>query len=140
MARGFESRVPLQNVKIASRTFTDVKTGRAIVANIHAPKREARDWSCLVTIRGLRQPLRHKFPGADSLQALQIAIEGVRWLLEQTGRRISWIAPGDFGIYRPLAGYNTAMTRHLEALVLREITRIVKSTRLRRKFKRMRVR
>lgn len=119
--------------RIASRTFKDTKTEKKIVANVFEPKQtKAGTWSCRIVIRGLRKAIQTDVLGEDSLQALQIAIQGIRFHLEQSGRPITWLdEPGDYGVYRELSGYDVATTRKLEAFVRRESSRLVKRKRAR---------
>lgn len=117
--------------RIATRTFKDTKTERKIVANVFEPK-ETRDgtWSCRIVIRGLRKAVQTDVLGEDSLQALQIAIQGIRFHLEQSDRPITWLdEAGDFGIYRELSGFDVATTRKLESLIRREAARLTKRKR-----------
>jgi hypothetical protein len=116
--------------RIASRVFINKRTGDRVIASIYAPRPLPKEeWACRFVIRGLPQPHRHDARGVDSLQALFEAIQGIRFFLAQSGLPITWFEgegeAGDYGIYRSLAGFDVAMTRHLERLVQREITELV---------------
>lgn len=62
-----------------------------IVISIGAPVRRPKgNWECRYRIEGLSEPLDKLTGGADSLQALQMAIEGVWVSLERAGCRYTW--------------------------------------------------
>ncbi len=48
-------------------------------------------WECPFLIEGLGKPQIQNIGGADALQALLLAIEGVRVALEKTGDRYIWL-------------------------------------------------
>lgn len=116
--------------RIASREFINQKTGDRIVASIYPPRQLSEDWTCRFVIRGLPEPHQHNARGVDSLQALFEAMQGIRYYLTQSGLPIAMAlddAPvGDYGIYRSVAGFDVPMTRHLERLLDREITKLVR--------------
>ena len=115
---------------VASRKFRNEKTGERIVASIYAPRRLSKDeWACRLVIRGLPEPHRHDVSGVDSLQAVFEAVQGIRFFLAKSGLPITMLDGeiGDFGIYRSLAGFDVAMTQHLEGIVEREITKLVRA-------------
>ncbi len=89
-------------------------------------------------IRGLPERHQHDVPGVDSLQALVEAIQGIRFHLARSGLPITWEGGevGDYGIYRSLAGFSVPMTRRLERLVDREITKLVRTMHPRLKKRR----
>lgn len=124
---------------VASRTFRNKKTGKPVVADVYRPRQVAEDeWTCRLVIRGLPEPCRHEVHGGDALQALSLAIEGIRYYLDQSGQPITAFGGevGEYFIYRPLMGFDVAMTRHLEALVQKEITKLVQAkVRARRRAK-----
>jgi hypothetical protein len=115
--------------RIASREFKNEKTGRRIVADVYAPRQVSdQEWACRYVIRGLPGRRQHDAHGIDSLQALSQAMQGIRYYLERSGLPISFLGQlGDFGIYRAVAGWDTAMTRRLERLVEREFTKLVRA-------------
>lgn len=115
---------------IATRAYRNDKTGERIVASVYAPRRVSSDeWACLFVIRGLPEAQRHDVTGADSLEALIIAMQGIRFYLARSGLPIRMLdgEVGDFGIYRSLAGFDVAMTEHLESVVDREVTKLVRA-------------
>jgi len=117
--------------RVASREFKNEKTGRRIIAEIFTPRQVAHEeWACRFVIRGLPGRHQHDAHGIDSLQALGLAMQGVRYHLERSGLPISFVgAVGEFGIYRQLAGFDVPTTRHLEQLVDREIAKLVRAKR-----------
>jgi hypothetical protein len=70
---------------------------RKIVVSIGLPRPDTLskhgDWECAFLIQGVGKSKVQKTFGVDSLQALMMAIEGVRVSLEQTGRRFFWLDP-----------------------------------------------
>ena len=70
---------------------------RKIVVSIGLPRpyplSKDSDWECPFLIEGVGNSKVQKGFGVDSLQALMMAIEGVRVGLEQTGRRFFWLDP-----------------------------------------------
>jgi hypothetical protein len=79
---------------------------RKIVVSIGLPRPDPLskhgDWECAFLIQGVGRSKVQKTFGVDSLQALMIAIEGVRVGLEQTGRRFFWLDP-EIGTDIPLS-------------------------------------
>jgi hypothetical protein len=83
---------------IARRTLTEEGvTGRKIVVSIGLPRPDRLskhgDWECPFLIEGVGESKVETTYGVDSLQALILAIEGVRVRLEQTGRNLFWLDP-----------------------------------------------
>ena len=79
---------------------------RKIVVSIGLPRPDPLskhgDWECAFLIQGVGKSKVQKTFGVDSLQALMMAIEGVRVGLEQTGRRFFWLDP-EIGTDIPLS-------------------------------------
>jgi hypothetical protein len=70
--------------------------GRKIVLSIGLPRPDplkGGDWECPFLIDGVGKSEVQKAFGVDSLQALIIAIQGIRVGLEQTGRNFFWFDP-----------------------------------------------
>jgi hypothetical protein len=123
---------------IACREFRNEKTGDRIVASVYTPRQvDDETWSCRFDIRGLSPKQRFEARGVDSLQALSEALQGIRLYLAESKTPVSCYGGevGDYFIYKPLAGFDVAMTRHLERLVQREITKLVRETVRRRRAK-----
>jgi hypothetical protein len=79
---------------VARRVLTEY-TGdliRTIVVSIGAPRPHPKgDWECPFTIEGRGESRVERAIGADALQALLIAVEGIRIALDQTGSRFEWL-------------------------------------------------
>jgi hypothetical protein len=110
------------------------KSGAPIRASVYAPERVSlSEWRCRFVIRGLRGQCDEHAVVCRLVQALLQAFQGIRFYLEKSGLPISWYGEIGFGIYKELAGFDAKMTRHLERLVLRETTRLVRK-RVRRRL------
>jgi len=99
-------------------------TGKPAIIKLGMPRKTTdKEWACPFQISGLRgQRIRHAY-GIDAIQALLMAIEGIRVTLEESGEQFSWAGgePGT-GLTRliPVAfGLNFA--KHLERLVDRDL-------------------
>lgn len=65
------------------------------------------DWECPFLIDGIGQPKVQKGFGVDPMQALIIALQGIRVTLDWTGRDLFWLDPEvgmDFPLYFPTWG------------------------------------
>jgi hypothetical protein len=84
---------------IASRVLSEENArSQKVTVVIGAPRRvEADEWLCPYLIEGIVESGIQFAPGVDSLQSLVIAVAGIRWHLEQTGRRFIWFGD-DHGI------------------------------------------
>src|SRR5271155_3833716 len=80
---------------VASGTLTEdgQPPNRAEIV-LGAPRRLGTDWECPFSLRGLEDESVKATTGSDSLQALQLAIQALRVLLEENGRRFLW-SPSD---------------------------------------------
>ena len=78
---------------IARRELNEVGgTFRQVVVSFEEPWEDSRgNWECRALIEGLGNPQIVPSGGADSLQALLIAVEGVRVALDKTGSRFTWL-------------------------------------------------
>jgi hypothetical protein len=64
---------------------------REVTVSFEEPRQQPRGhWECRFLIRGLGGPQIRKAGGADSLQALLLAVEGARVALDETGR-FTWL-------------------------------------------------
>lgn len=82
-------------VVVASRVIT-LRNSRAqkITISIGRPRRSLpSSWQCSYLIKGMGAPIIGRAGGVDALQALLMAIEGVRVTLERTGHRFVWLDP-----------------------------------------------
>jgi hypothetical protein len=75
---------------IASRRLTmRGRQIRQLTVRFERPRRSGRDWVCWFELRGLGQRTFHRSYGVDSLQALTLAVEHARSLLEHRGLRVT---------------------------------------------------
>ncbi|MGC2528716.1 MAG: hypothetical protein WA639_13275 [Candidatus Acidiferrum sp.] len=81
---------------IARRVLTEY-TGdmiRKVAVSIGAPRPWPKsDWVCPFVIEGREKPQVERAFGVDALQALLLAVEGIRVRLDQTGSRFEWLDP-----------------------------------------------
>lgn len=116
---------------IARRTLAeDGATGREIFISIGLPRpyrlSKHGDWECPFLIEGIGEPKVETACGVDSLQALILAIEGVRVRLEQTGRNFFWLDPSmgvDIPLYVPTV-YGKRLVERVSRAIEREIVRV----------------
>jgi len=79
---------------IARRVLEQRKpeTIRQVTISIGAPRRHPKgDWECPYRIEGLGESKVSASGGVDSLQALILAIEGIRGALKKPGYRFVWL-------------------------------------------------
>ena len=77
---------------------------REIVVSLGMPRPDRHkggDWECPFLIEGIGKPKVQKVFGVDSMQALVIAIKGIRVTLETVGRELFWL-DGQIGTGFPL--------------------------------------
>ena len=92
MRKGREKSEPPRRV-IASRVLNEIGGSlREIEISFEEPQQTPRgNWECRFLIEGLSRPQIHSVGGADSLQALLLAVEGARVTLDKTGSRFTWL-------------------------------------------------
>jgi Domain of unknown function (DUF6968) len=74
-----------------------IDEGRVAVVTIGRPRKaKTGEWICPFRIEGLGKPQLAAAHGEDSLQALLMAIEGIRVNLDSSGRGLFWL-DADFG-------------------------------------------
>jgi hypothetical protein len=78
---------------IASRVLTQMGPQlQQIIVSIGRPRRRSKaEWECPFLVDGLEGSAVQTAGGVDSMQALQMAIEGVRVNLERSGHRFVWL-------------------------------------------------
>ncbi len=96
------------------------------------------EWVCFFRIKGLgKSPLKRAY-GFDMLQALLLAIEGLRVTLENHDQEFTWAGgeAGDFGIPRfvPLF-FGKEFSDRLNSLIDREVTSFAKKAEYSRRGK-----
>src|SRR5258708_319233 len=98
MARQSKENFPKIGRVVARRVITEADVAdRKITLSIGMPRRVDRDeWQCAILIEGLKDsPIADSAPGTDSLAALLLAVECVRWHLKESGRRFAWLGESD---------------------------------------------
>lgn len=112
---------------IARRVLTEVNApDREITLSIGTPRRVDRDeWQCAILIEGLKDSaIADSAHGTDSLAALLLAVEGVRWHLKESGLRFAWGGESDLwdtGIPRQVPiGFGRQFEERIERAIDRE--------------------
>lgn len=92
---------PAFNV-IATRELRTVSTGAPVTVSIGAPQPGTNDdWWCPYLITGLTKRVSDSGVGVDAMQALILAIEGIRRAIESDSEKFSWEGEdGDHGFPR----------------------------------------
>jgi hypothetical protein len=103
---------------IASRTLTD-DSGNEVTVALGTPYAVSpEEWACPYKVSGLSpaEEVREAH-GSDAVQALLLALEGIRFVLSESTKPLTWTGgePGDTGIPRlPTMGWGLALRRHVE--------------------------
>ncbi len=104
---------------------------RTVVVTIGKPRPDPDgDWVCAFRIDGIEDSRRHLAYGVDSIQALLIAIERARIMLDASGLDFIWQGgePGDTGIPRTVPSfYGLAFARKIERHIEREVEQFGRS-------------
>ena len=111
---------------IASRVLSEENArDHKITVAVGAPRRvQADHWLCPYFIEGIVESGLHYAIGVDALQALVIALAGIRWDLGNTGRDFIWFA-GDHGIPRQVpTGLGKNFQQRIERAIERESKRV----------------
>lgn len=121
-----------RSYKLGTRTLTAV-VYKAVRCPPHA-------WCAEFAVRGQKTIIRGRAFGVDQLQALLLAVQGLRLKLEALGAELRWIGGehGDTGIPRliPIA-FGLEFSKRAERVLDKEVTRFVRgSGQKRRKPKR----
>ena len=115
---------------VATRVF-QTETGSEVVATICEPVMIGPDeWTCNFQISGLSREVQAHGSGVDGMQALIVALQGVRVHLEGAAEILSMLdgEPGDFGIPRSIPdGYGPEVEKHLARVLTDEVTRLVEA-------------
>lgn len=76
---------------IAVRDLRAVGRDSVVTVALRAPSPDPEgDWECMYTVNGLDEPHVDSAKGIDSIQALIMALEGIRIVLERSGESFSW--------------------------------------------------
>jgi hypothetical protein len=79
----------LVDVVVSRRLTVGGRPQRQLTVRFERPRPSGRDWVCWFELRGLGQRKLHRAYGVDSLQALTLAIEHARMLIEQRPVRVT---------------------------------------------------
>ena len=94
--------------------------GRAVLVRIGKPRRQRRSWICPFHISGIGLDEPALAYGEDAVQALIMALQGIRATLLKTDSQFTWLGgeEGDAGFPMLInGGMDLSFTRQLEALV-----------------------
>jgi hypothetical protein len=123
---------------IATRSLKVAGSRRKAVVTLRMPVQVGEDeWHCAFHVTGMEKV--QLGIGADAIQALQIALAGLRLELNREKGRYTWLGgrPGDHGFPQMvLPGLGPAFEDHMEQVIEREIADFVQAERRRRRAKR----
>ena len=129
MLLGRDSVIASRQLQTADRKRTKV------VVRLAQPQQESSgNWVCRFEITGLGRHRVNAGHGVDAFQALQQALEGIRLMLDETGRKLSFLDMGThfFPKYVPQY-FGPKFERKLNLHVEREILRFAKDLERRHK-------
>jgi hypothetical protein len=117
-----------QQETIAERQFLSHGTvpPTPVTVRVFAPRRVDGSWVCDFAIIGAKTISNSAF-GEDSMQALQMALEGLRVLLASADAPLSWCGQVGF-LGLPMSvpiSYGLVVQRELEEILVREERRII---------------
>ncbi len=75
---------------IATRTLKISKTGKKVLVKIGQPRRGKKCWFCPCKIAGIKNGFTTYIYGEDAIQALMLALEFVRIVLEGSREKVTW--------------------------------------------------
>lgn len=120
---------------IATRHYT-LDTGGRVTAFLFSPvaiDAEAGDWSCSYRVEGLETEWTGSAPGCDSLDAIAMALEGLRCLLLPHRERLTYRFAeevGDLAIPELMpGGYGRAVEARLLSVLKAELEKIIAERR-----------
>ena len=111
---------------IASRRLAVVgQPAREVIIRLGKPRPEADPsvWMCSYLVEGIPDERRRTARGADSLQALQCAIQAAKVTIAESGIVCTWnTEPGDIGIPGTIPTYEGfGFAQRIEQLIEREV-------------------
>jgi hypothetical protein len=115
---------------IAERILKRCDTGGPVVFRVFKPVPDAEQpdstWACGFEIHGLDEPVRDRVLGVDSMQALKMSFQGIRYHLQRCGVAVGWEAdtPGSTGFerYHSDPDTNALMEQLIEIEMIRQLT------------------
>jgi hypothetical protein len=112
--------------RIAARRVFKAPSGKPVVVTLGVPQAvPGSDWACALQITGLNTTWRRpKYVfGIDSVQALQLAMQGAGAVLESAGQKLEWLGQTeDLGMPKFLPWLPKVQQERLEAIIERELT------------------
>ena len=118
--------------RVVARRFLSEKEfpRRKIAVSIGLPRPDQQhkgvNWECPFVIEGIGRSKVQKAFGADSMQALILAIQGIRVNLEQSGRDLYWGDP-EIGVDFPLnvpTSWGKGLVEKVRLAIERETVRV----------------
>jgi uncharacterized protein DUF6968 len=104
---------------------------KAVLVRVGKPRRsKGPDWECPFSINGLGIRGIQCAHGIDAIQALTMALEGIRVLLERSGARLSWVGGdlGDAGFERFVPNlFGREFSRRLNGMIDQEVERFARA-------------
>ena len=129
---------------LASRTFRLSPNGARVKVSLGIPepdpKSENRDWRCPFRVSGIGTARVRYAYGIDAFQSLQLAMVGIRAILEPKRRQLKWdggTLESAFPRMVP-SGFGHGLTGQIEKFIDREVTGFCRE--LERRHKRRTVR
>lgn len=115
---------------IGSRILVDSATGKRTLVTLEAPISDSDGvWQCSYWIAedGATAEVKRAC-GSDALQALSLALEGVRIALRDRGGKLSWLGqqPGMTGFHRVPALFGFDLVEKIEAMIDAEVDKYVR--------------
>lgn len=115
---------------IAERTLKRCDTGAAVVFRVFKPVPDAEQpddtWACGFEIHMLDEPVRDRALGIDSMQALRLSFQGIRYHLRESGVPVAYDSgpPGytSFERYHTDPDTNALMEHLMEIEMIRQNT------------------
>jgi hypothetical protein len=123
---------------IAERRLAVVgEPDREVVITIGKPRPEPDPsvWMCTFLVEGIPGARRRIARGADSLQALQVAIQAAKATINAAGVVCTWGSdePGDIGIPRPIPSFDgSGFAQKVERYIDRELKKLIRTAKGRR--------
>ncbi len=108
---------------------------KPVIVSLGKPRlpRGEHDWECPFRITGGGIRVLEYGYGVDAMQAIQNALQGIRYFLDQSGKSFDWLG-NDIGVGFPrsIPSYgDSRLTRRLEKLVDAELKRNLANLRRR---------
>jgi hypothetical protein len=135
MRQPIEPQPPSLGLLIARRILAeqDVAENKIVVSiGLPMPDRLSKHggWECPFLIEGVGESRVQRAFGVDAMQALILAIQGIRVGLEQTGRKLFWLDPdigADIPLYFP-PSFGKQYEQRLRLAIERETVRAWRAT------------